>query len=59
MGLDPQQMDRLFETFFTTKSDGMGMGLAISVPSSRPRRAVVGYRNPGPGTTFHHVANLS
>lgn len=28
-GLDPQAMDRLFEAFYTTKSSGMGMGLAI------------------------------
>jgi signal transduction histidine kinase len=28
-GIDPKNMDRIFETFFTTKSNGMGMGLAI------------------------------
>jgi C4-dicarboxylate-specific signal transduction histidine kinase len=29
-GLDPQCLDRLFDAFYTTKPQGMGMGLAIS-----------------------------
>ena len=52
-GLRPEEMDRLFEPFYTTKPQGMGMGLAIS-------RSIIeahGGRlwaepNQGPGATF-------
>ena len=53
IGFKPEEKDRLFEAFYTTKSQGMGMGLAIS-------RSIIeahGGRlwaepNQGPGATF-------
>ena len=30
VGFDPQAADRLFESFYTTKNDGMGIGLSVS-----------------------------
>jgi signal transduction histidine kinase len=29
-GLDPSHLERVFDTFYTTKSSGMGIGLSIS-----------------------------
>jgi signal transduction histidine kinase len=29
MGIDPKDFDRIFDAFYTTKTNGMGMGLAI------------------------------
>jgi len=28
-GIDPKDIERIFESFYTTKSQGMGMGLSI------------------------------
>ena len=30
IGIDSQNLDKIFDTFYTTKPQGMGMGLAIS-----------------------------
>jgi hypothetical protein len=53
MGIDAQVADRLFEAFYTTKTDGMGMGLSVS-------RSIIeahcgrlwATNNDGPGSTF-------
>jgi signal transduction histidine kinase len=29
MGIEPENADHIFDAFFTTKANGMGMGLAI------------------------------
>jgi signal transduction histidine kinase len=30
VGLDPQRAEQVFEAFYTTKAEGMGIGLSIS-----------------------------
>jgi signal transduction histidine kinase len=53
VGISPQQMERLFEAFYTTKSGGMGMGLSIShtiIESHNGRLWATA--NDGPGATF-------
>ena len=53
IGFDPQTADRLFETFYTTKNDGMGVGLYVSrsiVESHQGRLWAT--LNDGPGATF-------
>ena len=42
-GIPQEDMDRIFETFFTTKSEGMGMGLSIcrSIAASHGGRITV------------------
>ena len=53
IGFQPQSLDRLFQTFYTTKDDGMGIGLAVSrsiIESHRGRLWAT--PNDGPGATF-------
>jgi PAS domain S-box-containing protein len=53
IGLDPRSMGRIFDAFYTTKSQGMGMGLAISrsiIEAHGGRLWAVA--NDGPGATF-------
>ena len=53
VGIDSQNLDKIFDTFYTTKSQGMGMGLAISrsiVENHGGRLWAV--PNDGPGATF-------
>lgn len=52
-GVEQAELDRIFESFHTTKPDGMGMGLSISrsiVEAHHGRIWAV--RNPDCGTTF-------
>src|SRR4029077_20687246 len=62
-GLQPESLDRLFDAFYTTKPDGMGMGLSIcrsiieahggrvSGATNRPRGAVLQFTLPQQGET--------
>ncbi|HEX4783199.1 MAG TPA: ATP-binding protein, partial [Candidatus Sulfotelmatobacter sp.] len=53
IGLPPERADKIFDAFFTTKSQGTGMGLSISrsiIESHGGRLWVTG--NPDRGTTF-------
>jgi len=53
VGLDPQTMDKLFEAFYTTKSDGMGIGLSVSRSIiERHQGRLWATPNNGPGATF-------
>ena len=53
VGLDPQSMDKLFDAFYTTKSDGMGIGLSVSRSIiERHHGRLWAEPNDGPGTTF-------
>src|SRR3984893_3688872 len=53
IGFDPQSMDKIFQAFYTTKGEGMGIGLSVSrsiIEQHDGRlRATLNY---GPGATF-------
>jgi len=53
VGFDENQIERLFEPFYTTKPEGLGMGLSISQTIIKAHGGKMGARNnPEGGATF-------
>jgi signal transduction histidine kinase len=53
VGVEPQNVEKIFAPFYTTKVDGMGIGLSVSrsiIESHRGRLWAA--TNDGPGATF-------
>jgi signal transduction histidine kinase len=54
LGFDRQSMDKLFDAFYTTKRDGMGIGLSVSrsIVERHQGRLWAEPNDGGPGATF-------
>ena len=53
-GLEPAMLERVFEAFYTTKPQGIGIGLSISRSIIEAHGGRLwATRNDGPGATFH------
>ncbi len=53
VGFEVQSVEKLFDSFYTTKSDGMGIGLSVSRSIiERHRGRLWAEANDGPGATF-------
>jgi C4-dicarboxylate-specific signal transduction histidine kinase len=59
-GIDPQNIDRMFDAFYTTKREGIGMGLSISRSIIEEHRGRLwATQNDGPGATLHFVVPIA
>jgi signal transduction histidine kinase len=59
VGIDSQNLEKIFDAFYTTKSQGMGMGLAISRPIIENHGGRLwAVPNDGPGATFQFTLDV-
>jgi PAS domain S-box-containing protein len=55
-GIGPENLEKVFEPFFTTRPEGMGMGLSISRSIVQAHGGRLWFSaNPGQGCTFHFI----
>ncbi len=58
-GIDPKNLEMIFNPFFTTKSDGVGLGLAICSKIVDEHRGTISVDStPGEGSVFHVILPL-
>jgi len=53
MGVDPAELTRIFRPFFSTKQEGLGMGLSISRTIVEAHRGRIWAESAGEGAVFH------
>ena len=58
-GIAPGMLERIFEPFYSTKDNGLGMGLAICRAIIKAHGGLLwAENNPGRGATFHFTLRL-
>jgi signal transduction histidine kinase len=56
VGIDPQNLRKIFDTFYTTKPEAMGMGLTVSRSIvERHHGSLAAMSSPGEGATFQLI----
>jgi len=60
VGIAPDMLERIFEGFYTTKPQGLGIGLDVCRSIIETHRGTIGVEpNPGRGVTFHFSLSLA